>query len=157
MSFAYDVLLVEDNEAERELFRRSCSSSAYPCRLHEVGDGEAALDFLFKRGIHAHSPTPDVILLDLNLPRVQGKEVLRQIKSTDNLRIIPVIILTGSLLPEDVDECYGLGASAYVRKPDEYDSFCSVVERLEKFWFDVAVLPVDRTKQRPATRSALAR
>ena len=154
MSLTYDVLLVEDNETERNLFRRACTSSSFLRRLYEVTDGQQALDFLFQRGEYADSPTPNVVVLDLNLPGVTGHEVLRQIKSDQSLKLVPVIVLTSSFASADVDLCYALGASAYVRKPAHYDKFCSVVQRLEKFWLEVAVLPSGAAK--PLTRSARA-
>ena len=121
MSLTYDVLLVEDNETECYAFRRACGSSSFLRRLYEVTDGQQALDFLFKRGEHAGSPTPNVVVLDLNLPRVTGQEVLRQIKADESLKLVPVIVLTSSLLSADVERCYAFGVSAYVRKPDHYE------------------------------------
>lgn len=139
LSFPYDVLLVEDNDDDRRLFHSALVTTGLSGRLHEVTDGEEALDFVFKRGNHSGAPTPDVIVLDLDLPKIPGREVLRQVKADAALRSIPVIVLSSSA--HSANDCYDLGANAFVSKPDHVGSFPEVVGRLERFWFNVAVLP----------------
>jgi len=109
--------------------------------LNVVMDGQKALDFLFKKGELSDSPTPDLILLDLNLPKIDGRKVLEIIKKHKDLRRIPVIILTSSKAEEDILKTYNLHANAYVQKPIDFNSFTEVVQQIESFWLGIVVLP----------------
>ena len=110
-------------------------------RLWAVEDGVEALDFLHRRGEHADAPRPDLILLDLNLPRKDGREVLREIKEEDALKRIPVVILTTSRSEEDVLRTYNLHANCYISKPVDFNRFMEVVKSIEEFWLTVVTLP----------------
>jgi chemotaxis family two-component system response regulator Rcp1 len=112
-----------------------------PNNLHVVGDGESALAFTQREGKYAGAPRPDLILLDLNLPKRDGREVLALIKGDDNLKRIPVVVLTGSRAEEDVLAAYGLQANCYITKPADFDQFVNVVRAVEEFWLTVAKLP----------------
>ena len=113
--------------------------------LHVVGDGVEAMAFLRKEGRYADSPTPDLIFLDLNMPRMDGRAVLGEMKQDQNLKAIPVVILTTSNADEDILRSYNLGANCYVTKPTGLDEFMKVVESIENFWFTMVKLP-SRTK-----------
>lgn len=136
-----EILLVEDNPGDVRLTREALREGRMPTRLSVVGDGEEAPDFLHRRGRHAAAPRPDLILLDLNLPRMDGREVLAAIKSDDALRRIPVVVLTSSLAEPDVLASYQLSANCYVAKPVDYEQFIRVVRAIEEFWLTVARLP----------------
>lgn len=135
------ILLVEDNPADVMLTREALDEVKLANALHVGGDGEAALAFLRQEGDHAHAPRPDIILLDLNLPRKDGREVLREIKSDDALSPIPVIVLTTSSQDEDVLSAYRNHVNAYVQKPVNLDSFIEIVKGIEGFWLAVVRLP----------------
>ena len=109
--------------------------------LNVVNDGVEALEFLHKRGQYASAPTPDIILLDLNMPRKDGREVLAEIKADDELKYIPVVIMTVSKDDKDILESYRLHANCYVKKPVKFTEFVEVVRSLENFWFSVVTLP----------------
>lgn len=145
---AFHVLLVEDSEAERYLFHRACRDSAFPRVIHEAADGSQALDFLHRRNGFEDAPVPDVVVLDLNLPKVGGHEVLTAIKASPELRSIPVVILSGSDAAGDIQAAYEEGASAYVVKPRNVEQFFEAVRRTERFWLDTATLPSRRTPGR---------
>lgn len=136
-----DILLVEDSPSDirltREAFRRSTMRST----LHVVEDGEQALNFLYRRDNFEAVPRPDLILLDLNLPNIDGREVLSNIKQDDNLRMIPVVILTTSNAQRDIVESYRRSANCYITKPSDFDAFFNVVQTIEHFWFSVVRLP----------------
>jgi chemotaxis family two-component system response regulator Rcp1 len=136
-----EILLVEDNPADARLTREALRESKISNRLHAVGDGEQALRFLRREGEHADAPRPDLVLLDLNLPRMSGREVLEQVKEDPDLRRIPVVVLTTSEAEEDIVRSYDLHANAYVRKPVDFDQFTEVVRLIEDFWFTVVKLP----------------
>ena len=137
------VLLVEDNPAEQNLARRSLEKGCVKCDLTIVSDGEKALDFLFCRGEWKDrgDVLPDLILLDLNLPKIDGKEVLRQIKADPKLRVIPVVVLTTSKKEEDVIRTYELGCNSFLQKPVEVDDFIKILREIGSYWFKVVVLP----------------
>src|SRR4051812_42141652 len=116
-SMVKEILSVEDNQADEDLLRMFFSSTEFELKLHFVKDGEEAMDFLLKKGKHKKAPIPHLILMDLNLPRINGKEVLRELKSRPLLKHIPVIILSTSASVDDVRDCYSLGASCYLTKP----------------------------------------
>ena len=136
-----DILLVEDNAADVRLTREALKDAKVLNTLHVVRDGLAALGFLHQRGPYAHSPRPDLILLDLNLPRKDGREVLAEIKQDTDLKRIPVVVLTTSRAEEDVIRSYDLHANAYVTKPVDLAQFLKVVRSLEAFWLVVVTLP----------------
>lgn len=137
----FHVLLVEDSEAERYLFTRACRDSTFPRVIHEVSDGAQALDFLHRRNGYEDAPVPHVVVLDLNLPKVSGHEVLTAIKSSDALRSIPVVILSVSTAPDDIQAAYEEGASAYIVKPRNVEDFFEAVRHTERFWLYTATLP----------------
>jgi CheY-like chemotaxis protein len=110
-------------------------------KMHVVDNGADALAFLRREGAYSKEPRPDLILLDLNLPKKDGREVLEAIKTDDNLRIIPVVVLTSSKTEEDIVKSYGLHANCYVTKPVEFDQLAEVVRTIRHFWFSVVTLP----------------
>jgi two-component system, chemotaxis family, response regulator Rcp1 len=135
------VLLVEDNPADADLTREGFAGGSLPVELTVAVNGQEAIEFIRKRGRYAAAATPDLILLDLNLPGIDGRAVLREIKGDDNLKMIPVSILSSSAAGRDVDQSYGLGANCYVVKPIDFKSFQAIVQAIEEFWFAVAKLP----------------
>ncbi len=136
-----DILLVEDSPADVRLTREALKEAKVLNMLHVVQDGVAALAFLRRQGQYASSPRPDLILLDLNLPRKDGREVLDEIKKDKDLQRIPVVVLTTSRAEEDVLRTYQLHANAYVTKPVDLGQFLGVVRSLEEFWLAVVTLP----------------
>ncbi len=136
-----EILLVEDNPGDVVLTREALADGKILNRLHVASDGAKALDFLHKRGEFAASPRPDLVLLDLNLPKVNGQEVLAAIKGDRQLRTIPVIVLTTSNAEADIVKSYDLHANCYIQKPVEFDAFIEVVRSLENFWLTVVKLP----------------
>jgi len=136
-----DILLVEDNPADVRLTREALREAKVINSLHVVEDGMEALDFLHKRARYANSPSPDLILLDLNLPRKDGREVLAEIKQDENCKLIPVVVLTTSSAEEDIVRSYNLHANAYVTKPVDLRQFLEVIRVLEEFWLAVVTLP----------------
>jgi len=135
------ILLVEDNAGDVRLTREALREAGVAVELVAVPDGDQALAFLRNEGEHAGAARPDVILLDLNLPKKNGLEVLEEIKGDPALRRTPVIMLTTSAAAGDVTACYDRGVNCYVVKPLELDDFAAVVEALNRFWFDIAQLP----------------
>ena len=138
-----EILLVEDNPGDVELTREGLALGKINNNLWVAEDGDEALEFLFQRGAHAESPRPDLVILDLNLPRRSGHEVLREMKEHAALRRIPVVILTSSAAEEDVLRAYDLHANCYVTKPVDFEQFAKVVLSVESFWFTVVKLPTD--------------
>jgi CheY-like chemotaxis protein len=136
-----NVLLVEDNPGDRRLIEKAFRNSDFHFRLHVVWDGLEALAFLHRRGRHAEAEQPDLILLDLNLPRKNGRAVLAEIKADDRLRRIPVIVFTTSQSEKDVHGCYNLHANCYITKPDDLGQFIRVVEAIKDFWLGIVRLP----------------
>jgi two-component system, chemotaxis family, response regulator Rcp1 len=135
------VLLVEDNPGDADLTRESLEASHLPIELTVAVNGTQAIDMLHKRGPFASRRTPDLILLDLNLPGLDGRAVLWIIKKDDGLRRIPVCVLTSSAAEMDVLESYHLGANCYVVKPIDFKTFQGLVRAVENFWFTVVKLP----------------
>jgi len=138
------ILLVEDSPEDYEATVRAFNRSGLKNPIIRCEDGDTALDYLHRRGPYADpdaSPRPGVILLDLNLPGTDGREVLQDVKSHENLRHIPVIILTTSMDERDVEACYQAGANSYIQKPVDMDGFLRAIERLNGYWFEVVVLP----------------
>ncbi len=138
---AVEILLVEDSPADIELTREALVDSKLANNLHVVTDGVEAMDFLRKGGKYASAPRPDLILLDLNLPRKNGREVLSEIKADPNLALIPVVIMTVSQDEKDVFESYRLHANCYIRKPVNFGEFIGIVKSIENFWFSIVTLP----------------
>lgn len=136
-----EVLLVEDNPADVRLTREAFKATSAPCRLHVVGEGEAAVSFLMKRGPYANAVKPDLILLDLNLPKKDGRQVLNEIKQDPELRSIPVIVLTTSSDPRDITAAYRLHANCYLQKPVDLQDFLAMVRSIEQFWLRLCSLP----------------
>jgi CheY-like chemotaxis protein len=135
------LLVVEDDPGDVLLTREALAGTSTPLDVHVVEDGEAAVDFLRREGGHRDAPRPDLVLLDLNLPRLDGREVLARIKSDPGLRSIPVVVLTTSKADEDVRRSYELHANAFVTKPAELDRFLSVVRQVGEFFLSVVRLP----------------
>jgi chemotaxis family two-component system response regulator Rcp1 len=138
---AIDILMVEDNPGDVRLTREALKGGKVLNRLHVVEDGVSALDFLYRRPPHQEAPRPDLILLDLNLPKMDGREVLSRIKSDDTLKTIPVVVLTTSQAEEDVLRAYRLNANCYVTKPVDLHQFNRIIQAIEEFWLTVVSLP----------------
>ena len=139
------ILLVEDDPGDVELTREALQDSKLFTILHVVEDGEEAMAFLRKEGRYSGVPRPDLILLDLNLPKKDGRRVLEEIKSDEEMKMLPVVILTTSSAEEDVLRSYNLGANCYITKPVGLGEFTKIVQALDDFWFTVVRLPT-RTK-----------
>jgi chemotaxis family two-component system response regulator Rcp1 len=137
------ILLVEDNAGDVRLTREALREAAVEAELVAVPDGEQAMAFLRNEGHHAEAARPDLILLDLNLPKKNGLEVLEEIKRDPDLRRTPVIMLTTSSAARDVVACYDRGVNCYVVKPLDLDDFTGLVQAINGFWFEVAQLPPD--------------
>jgi two-component system, chemotaxis family, response regulator Rcp1 len=135
------ILLVEDNPADVNLLEEVFLRSKIANNLHVVNDGDQAMDFLYKRGNFAASPRPDLVLLDIGLPRKSGLEVLAEIKGDPGLKRIPVVMLTTSKAEEDILKSYDLHANSYITKPVHLEQFFEVVKTIESFWFGIVKLP----------------
>ena len=135
------VLLVEDSSADAKLVQTLLRKSATPFTMEVVTDGEAALKFLLKQDPYRTAPTPDLILLDLNLPKKNGKEVLEEVKAHTSLCGIPVIVLSTSHSDEDISNSYSLHANSFITKPNDLEEFISVIQNIESFWLRTARLP----------------
>lgn len=140
-SGAVDVLLVEDNPGDVRLTQEAFEEGRIPTTLRVVSDGVEALDFLYQRNGYDDAPAPAIVLLDLNLPRKNGQEVLTEMQDEPSLRRIPVIVLTSSDAHEDVVQCYELSANAYLRKSVDPDEFIEDIRSIETFWFSIVSLP----------------
>jgi CheY-like chemotaxis protein len=136
-----DILLVEDNAGDSRLALEALKESKLRNNLHIVTDGMDAMDFLYKKGKYEQVPRPDLILLDLNLPKKDGREVLAEIKSDPDLKRIPVVILTISKAEEDVLKTYNLHANCFITKPLDLNQFVTVVKSIEDFWLTIVKLP----------------
>ncbi len=137
-----EILLVEDNEGDIGLIEEVLEEAKIRNSLHIAKDGEEAMLFLHGEGRFSGSPRPDVILLDLNLPKKDGREVLREIKEDDVLKNIPVVILTTSGAEKDIHRSYDLHANAYVTKPLDFDQFIIVIKSIANFWLEIVKLPM---------------
>jgi CheY-like chemotaxis protein len=135
------VLLVEDSPGDARLTQEAFREANVTIKLHVAPDGVEAMAFLKREGDHADAPRPDLILLDLNLPRMDGREVLALIKGDDNLRSIPTVILTTSEAEADIVKSYDLQANCYLSKPVQLDSFVGLVKSISDFWLTTAKLP----------------
>jgi CheY-like chemotaxis protein len=141
MAQAIEILMVEDNPADVELTKEAFSEGKLNNTIHVVNDGEEALDYLYKRGRFADAITPHIVLLDLNLPKINGREVLATIKGDKELSSIPVIILSSSEDSADIKESYALNANSFVTKPVAINDFLGVVKSVEHFWVEIVKLP----------------
>jgi CheY-like chemotaxis protein len=137
-----DVLLVEDDAGDILMTREAFEHHKLRNKLHVVNDGEQALQFLRREGGYAGAPRPGLILLDLNLPRRDGMEVLAELKDDPELRVIPVVILTTSQAEEDILRSYALHANAYVSKPVDFERFMDVIRQIDNFFVTVVELPI---------------
>ena len=135
------ILLVEDNPGDAELAREALENSKFINELDIVEDGVQALEFLYQRGIYEKASRPDIVLLDLNLPKMDGRQVLARIKNDDDLKTIPVVILTSSKADEDILRSYKLHANCYITKPLDIEQFFEVVKNIKEFWMSIVVLP----------------
>jgi CheY-like chemotaxis protein len=136
-----DVLLVEDDDGDVLMTREAFEHHKIRNKLHVVQDGEEALQFLHREGPYVDAPRPGLILLDLNLPRRDGREVLAELKADAELRVIPVVVLTTSEAEEDILRSYSLHANAYVSKPVDFDRFIDVIRQIDDFFVTVVKLP----------------
>ncbi len=136
-----EILLVEDNPGDVRLTQEALRDNKVRNRLSVAVDGEEAMAFLRREGKYARAPRPDLILLDLNLPRKDGREVLKEIKEDDALKRIPVVVLTTSKAEEDIIRSYNLHANCYITKPVDLDQFINIVRSIEEFWFCLVKLP----------------
>ena len=143
-----EILMVEDNPGDVRLAQEALREGRILNGLHVVGDGVEALAFLRRQGKYAEVVQPELILLDLNLPKKDGREVLMEIKEDPNLRRIPVVILTASKAEEDIIRTYDLHANCYISKPVDLDGFMEVVRAIEDFWFTVVKLPQRKENER---------
>lgn len=134
------ILLVEDSPSDVRLIREALKETPIPVELHAACDGIEAMDYL-NDSIVGLNPKPDLILLDLNLPRKNGREVLAEIKASHRLKQIPVLIMTSSHSDEDIGQAYALNANCYITKPGNLDEYLHVVKSIEEFWFATATLP----------------
>ncbi|MEF8797166.1 MAG: response regulator [Salinivenus sp.] len=141
------ILLAEDDPDDRMLTRRAIVESRMETTIAAVTNGEELMEYLTRKGPYgdeAEAPRPDLILLDLNMPRMDGREALREIKSDTNLRRIPVVVLTTSEAEQDILQSYDLGVNAFVTKPVSFDALAETMESLGEFWFDLVKLPPER-------------
>jgi two-component system, chemotaxis family, response regulator Rcp1 len=136
-----DILVVEDNPGDARLIMEALKSNKIYNSLHITTDGVEAMEFLHREGKFTNVPRPDLIFLDLNLPRKDGREVLAEIKSDERYKQIPVVIMTMSQSEEDILKSYSLHANCYVKKPIDLDQFVKVIESIEDFWFSLVKLP----------------
>jgi CheY-like chemotaxis protein len=136
-----EILLVEDNPGDADLAREALATGKVLNHLNVVADGEEAMAYLRRQGKYAKSTRPDLVLLDLNLPKMDGRQVLAEIKSDEDLKSIPVVILTTSAAETDIIKSYSLHANCYITKPIDLDQFMKVVQATEEFWFNIVTLP----------------
>lgn len=138
-----EVLLVEDNEDDVFLMREAFRRTGFRINLHRVENGEQCLAFLRKEGLYADAPTPHLVLLDLNLPIVDGRQVLAAVVADRRFRSLPVVILTTSANERDIEHMYGLRCSSYIVKPLDFDSFEAAIRVIGEYWFNLVTLPAE--------------
>jgi chemotaxis family two-component system response regulator Rcp1 len=140
-AMSFRVLLVDDNPGDVRLTQEAFKDAKVHLEMHVAGDGVEAMEFLLRQGRYAEAPRPDLILLDLNLPRMDGRQVLAEIKGHPTLKSIPVVILTTSASDADIERSYLLHANCYISKPVELEGFLTVVQSIDNFWLSVVKLP----------------
>lgn len=138
---AVKILLIEDNPGDVRLTQEAFKEAKRSITLDVVMDGVEAIKYLFRKEEYAEKSTPDLILLDLNLPKMDGREVLEIVKSDENLRRIPVIVLTTSDADQDILKSYNLHVNCYLNKPVDFDKFFDIIQKIEDFWLTTAILP----------------
>ena len=144
MKPAHAILLVEDNPADVKITQRALKDSALAVELIVVRDGQEAVEYLLRQGQHADAPLwrrPDLVLLDLNLPRMDGAEVLGRMRGTAEYRLVPVVVLSTSSRQEDIARMYSAGANTYIEKPADFPRFVQVLRTIHRYWLDTALLP----------------
>ena len=141
MTESIRVLVAEDNPADADLLQETINEGKLQLKLTTVKDGVEVIEYLRGEGKFAGAPRPDLILLDLNLPRMNGRQVLAKVKSDANLRGIPIVVLTSSSAEQDIAQSYNLGANCYVMKPVDLKAFQAIVRQVEDFWFTIVKLP----------------
>jgi two-component system, chemotaxis family, response regulator Rcp1 len=141
MTSTFEVLIVDDNPADVALAREGLSMAAYKGKIESVNDGAEALAFLNRKGNFANAPKPDLVILDLNLPKRDGLAVLAAMRAGPNLRSIPVVVFSTSQLSKDISRSYELGANCYISKPGNLGDFFSIMKAIEQFWFGSVSLP----------------
>jgi two-component system, chemotaxis family, response regulator Rcp1 len=150
-----EILLAEDNDNDVELTRQGFKRCKMLLNLHEVKDGVECMAFLRKEGEYANAPTPDLILLDLNMPRMGGREVLGEMVADETLRCLPVVVLTTSAQDEEILKMYNLRCSSYIVKPVDFEQFVHAVRSIAEYWFTVVVLPTgalaEKAKAQPGS------
>jgi DNA-binding response OmpR family regulator len=135
------ILLVEDNPGDADLVRDTLETGSMQLEITVIADGASAIDYLLRRDGHAHAELPDLVLLDLNLPKLDGRAVLAEMKRHEHLRPTPVIVLTSSDAESDIVGSYASGASCYITKPVDLETFQAVIKAIEAFWLTIAKLP----------------
>lgn len=138
-----NILLIEDNSGDIWLTKEAFNQSKKNTNLEVVSDGVEAYNYLKNQPPYENAPLPDLILLDLNLPKWDGRDVLKKVKSDEDLKHIPIIILTTSNAQKDVINCYKLYANCFITKPVDYESFFSIIKQIETFWLDTVILPTN--------------
>jgi chemotaxis family two-component system response regulator Rcp1 len=136
-----EILLVEDNAGDVRLAVEAFRDAEVPNHVSVARDGEEALAFLRRQGAYESAPRPKFILLDLNMPKKDGREVLREVKTDRELKVIPIMVLTTSLAPMDITQSYNLHANGYIQKPTDYDEFLQLIRQLDSLWFSIVQLP----------------
>jgi CheY-like chemotaxis protein len=149
-----EVLLAEDNENDVELTRQGFKRCKLVLNLHHVKDGEDCMAFLRKQGKYSSAPTPDLLLLDLNMPRMDGREVLAEMVADETLSAIPVVVLTTSAQDEEILKMYKMRCSSYIVKPVDFEQFLHVVRSIAEYWFTVVVLPEEKSAHKAAHAGA---
>lgn len=137
----FDILLVEDDPGDAGLTRAALSQARILCKLHHVSDGVEAMAFLRRQGLYADAPVPHLVLLDLNMPRMNGREVLAAMRDDEILHSIPVVVLTTSDVEADIEISYNLGANSFITKPVDIDQFVDAIKALGDYWFSIVRLP----------------
>ena len=145
-----EVLLAEDNENDVELTRQGFKRCKLLLNLHHVKDGVECMAFLRKQGKYTAAPTPDLLLLDMNMPLMDGREVLVEMVADETLNAIPIVVLTTSSQDEEILKMYKLGCSSYIVKPVDFDQFLDVVRSIAEYWFTIVVLPATRAADKPS-------
>ena len=140
----FPILLIEDSPEDYEATVRAVKMVGMNARVFHCANGDDGLDFVYNRGLYSDAllaPRPTIILLDLNLPGTDGRELLAEIKSDERLKTIPVIVLTTSMDARDIERCYQAGANSYIKKAVDFDAFSRTIQRLDAYWFNAVVLP----------------